>query len=611
MAFFDKTGTLTAPGMSLVSVECVGKPGDILHEVCIRAAAVCQTLTRNKAGELVGNPIDRAAFAHTGARLLSAKGDVPRIEICGESYSIEKSFEFDNERQTQSVIFVDARGARFIAVKGSPEAISGLCLPYTIPETFQVSAHNAAKAAIYQLAIAVKSYDSQVDVSLVSRDEIESKLFFGGFLNFRNSLCHEAPEVLQELSEALIPTAMITGDNVLAGVAIAREAGMIRPDSALFVGRKLSMNEIEWINFDTDIVLTTPIEEILRSVGGGVDLAITGEAWRVLCNIEAICVVDIAKHIRVFGRCSPTDKVSVVSKFAESGCVTLMCGDGQNDCGSLKMAHVGIALSNAEASIVAPFTALDKKLTAVTAVLREARCTTASALASYSGQYHTHTILALHFWHLHHSPADSMFVTVAYILYGQLNGLITYLGARLAFYLSDWCWVALEGVVVLTVAFSLPLSKASSRLSVRRPMSSLLCVETVRSIVGNLVLNYVFMAIAFGALWYQDWFQCRRWDQAYASSFMTVGDDYEASVLFLMATFQAIATPMSMNFGYTFRQSWFKNYVFVCLSSTWMICVLYATLSPSTFSCIFRVNCSNEVSAFGGLAGIMKNFCES
>ena len=32
-----------------------------------------------------------------------------------------------------------------------------------------------------------------------------------------------------------------------------------------------------------------------------------------------------------------------------------MVGDGGNDCGALRSAHVGLALSEAEASLVAPF----------------------------------------------------------------------------------------------------------------------------------------------------------------------------------------------------------------------------------------------------------------
>jgi magnesium-transporting ATPase (P-type) len=560
-AFFDKTGTLTRQGMSFISIECADADEDVARELCIRGMAVCHTLTCTKTGELIGTQIDKASFESTGAKLHGS-----HVEISGETYKVLKTFDFDNSRQTQSVVVRDAKGARFVFVKGSPEAVKAMCLPYTLPESFEESARVAAKSAIYQLAIAFKSYNSNDNAGEANRDEVEEKLFFGGFLNFRNVLRDESHGVLQELADANIPTAIITGDNVLVGVAIAREAGMLKAASTLLVGKKISKKKIEWVNFDTNALVAQPIEEILDSSGDRVDLATTGEAWNVLCD-RFPNVGDIATRIRVFGRCTPSDKVSVVSHFIDSGRVTLMCGDGQNDCGSLRTAHVGIALSNTEASIVAPFTALDKSVTAVTKVLREGRCATASALASYS----------------------------FYILYGQLTCPIDFLGARLVLNLSECCWVALV-VSAITMAFSLPLSKAASTLTVRRPAASLLCVETVLSIVGHILLNYIYLGIAFAALGQQDWFRCRTWGQSEVGNFQAIGDSYESSVLFLMTIFQTIGTAMTMNFGYTFRQPWAKNYVFVCLSSFFMLCVFFITLYPSKFSCVFRVNCSNEVS---------------
>jgi magnesium-transporting ATPase (P-type) len=93
-------------------------------------------------------------------------------------YIIVKSFDFDNERQVQSVIVRDSKGAQFAFVEGSPEAIKAMRLPNTVPKSFQTS---AAKLGVYQLAIAFKSCDPSI-ISGSSRD-----LRFCGFRNFRNA----------------------------------------------------------------------------------------------------------------------------------------------------------------------------------------------------------------------------------------------------------------------------------------------------------------------------------------------------------------------------------------------------------------------------------------
>jgi cation-transporting ATPase 13A2 len=46
----------------------------------------------------------------------------------------------------------------------------------------------------------------------------------------------------------------------------------------------------------------------------------------------------------------PDQKASLIAEYQLMGLYCGMCGDGANDCGALKTAHVGVSLSEAEVS---------------------------------------------------------------------------------------------------------------------------------------------------------------------------------------------------------------------------------------------------------------------
>lgn len=72
----------------------------------------------------------------------------------------------------------------------------------------------------------------------------------------------------------------------------------------------------------------------------------------------------------VFARMSPDEKHELVEKLQSLDYCCGFCGDGANDCGALKAADVGISLSEAEASVAAPFTSRQFDVTCVPTLIR-------------------------------------------------------------------------------------------------------------------------------------------------------------------------------------------------------------------------------------------------
>lgn len=57
--------------------------------------------------------------------------------------------------------------------------------------------------------------------------------------------------------------------------------------------------------------------------------------------LSALCC-----HVAVFARVSPSQKEQVIGELNSAARTTLMCGDGTNDVGALRLAHVGVSIVN-------------------------------------------------------------------------------------------------------------------------------------------------------------------------------------------------------------------------------------------------------------------------
>jgi magnesium-transporting ATPase (P-type) len=591
-AFFDKTGTLTEEYLSFVSVRSLHEWENDTMSIPLSMSlgmAVCHTLTKSRSGTVIGNPVDQAMFDASGACFVGSDGK-SRLQIVdktGRKVSVVRFFDFDHDRMTQTVVVKDISGTLLVFVKGSSDSLAKICDPDTLPASFSSFVREGASIGLYQICLGMKELLPTTDLRLLTRAECEQDLDFLGVVNFKNHLRDNAAGVVNQLREGGIDSVIITGDAIQSGVCIAKEAGIIGTDIDVFEGAFDDEGGVVWTNGSAKTIsnMSAHVQNDTNAV-----LAVTGACWRKMLETDAKAAMNLKDNIRVFGRCTPPDKASIVMYYNHLDEVTAMIGDGGNDCGALKAAHIGVALSDSEASIVASFTSLNKDLSSVVDIIREGRCSLASALACYKYM----------------------------IMYGQVETINQLINAYFAVTFSDWCWVFMDGVWVITLAFTLPLAQAAKSLSPSRPTNSLLGLQTLISVLGILLLNFMFTISALLYLWHQNWFQCRKvsqfvdrvhhilcrfdiltlctlqWINNDVAEFITIGDNYESEVVFLVTGFQYIASAVVYNSGFSFRRSGFRNYVFVALATTYMCMHFYITLVPGTLSCLWRVNCEND-----------------
>jgi cation-transporting ATPase 13A3/4/5 len=78
---------------------------------------------------------------------------------------------------------------------------------------------------------------SWVKAQKMARSDVESDLDFVGFIIFENKLKPATSGVIKELLESNIKTVMVTGDNILTAISVARECGMVERSAHCFVPR--------------------------------------------------------------------------------------------------------------------------------------------------------------------------------------------------------------------------------------------------------------------------------------------------------------------------------------------------------------------------------------
>jgi cation-transporting ATPase 13A3/4/5 len=115
---------------------------------------------------------------------------------------------------------------------------------------------------------------------------------------------------------------------------------------------------------------------------------LTGKAFKLIeaaKDHDPYIFKSVLAKAQVFARMSPEDKALLVSSLQRSYLNQNigMCGDGANDCGALKTADVGISLSEAEASIAAPFTSKVQNISCVVELLKEGKASLTTSFQAF------------------------------------------------------------------------------------------------------------------------------------------------------------------------------------------------------------------------------------
>ncbi|KAF1787864.1 HAD-like domain [Phytophthora cactorum] len=179
-----------------------------LMEVTKCALATCHSVGSLE-GKLVGNEVEVRMFEATGWELLEREGAQPSVKSPLETRSYER--------------------------------MQQLSKPDSVPSEYKDVADTLAKKDVCTGIVVSRATDGR-ELSLL------------GLILFRNELKEDTSDAIKLLKKGDIRVVMITGDNAMCGCYIARNSGMVSPNSRVILadiertgsGVNTRLGEVEW-----------------------------------------------------------------------------------------------------------------------------------------------------------------------------------------------------------------------------------------------------------------------------------------------------------------------------------------------------------------------------
>jgi len=461
---YDKTGTLTTEGDTFVGVYSVQttKEGSCFEPLTRTAQelpqnnlfryilAGCHSLALMKregkeTSELIGEQLELEMFGAStwqyyevpeqqtaGLPRLVKQFEVPPhcsaallpLEELDPFLAVLRIFPFDAELRTMSTIVLEVERKQgllqqnfvvkdsyrqFLLVKGAPEALKKRCTKQSLPHNFDNFLEGLTLDGYRILGCAYKELKgSLAQNQQLSRDALEKDLTFCGFLVMGNQLKPETRAVLNEVKNAGLRQCMVTGDNILTALSVAKSCeGIFLLSEPIYVLEYPGYVPYSFITIDQftlEAVSARNSEgnqkhfktflELLQNIEDGqidFSLAVSGDAFFALMdlhdderpnefggpskrnrvmsrsksfdesmhapskastgfgalpleNTPAQLVLSIAN---VFARFKPHEKQMLMSALQKlRGHYVCMVGDGANDSFALKTADIGLSISS-------------------------------------------------------------------------------------------------------------------------------------------------------------------------------------------------------------------------------------------------------------------------
>ncbi|GAB1603544.1 probable cation-transporting ATPase 13A3 [Argonauta hians] len=571
---FDKTGTLTEDGLNLRCVvptsNSVFGPEDFLSEplpkgLMLHCMATCHSLMVIN-NELSGDPIDLIMFQASNWELKEPGEEESRFdmmaptvvkpkpsplngihqnasELSDQEIGIIRLFPFSSHLQRMSVITRKITAKNFeIYTKGSPEMVASLCQPKTIPYNFQEVLIKFTKFGYRVLAFAYKPIKlNYMRVQRVTREQVEKDLVFVGLIVFENRLKEETKPTIEILNNADLKTVMVTGDNMLTSLCVARKCKMVDcNDKIILVQAYKAADTSPVLDFVYAEEKDRKVEEVTTTIGSTTTLhidednqrfhfAVTGDSWIIIREYFPDILPKLVVRGKVFARMAPNQKAQLVEVLQSLGYHVGMCGDGANDCGALKIAHAGISLSETEASVASAFTSKVPTIECVPTVIRQGRASLVTTFGIFK-------------------------YMACYSLIQSTSVLILY---TISCNLTDFEFLYIDLCLILTLGVTFGRTDAYPEIYKQQPPASLVSFPPVISLILQTFVQIIFQVVCYISVRRQTWFT------PFESNEEEDYTSYENVSIFLSSSYQYIIMAVIYSKGRPFRKSMFTNYLFL------------------------------------------------